>query len=83
MVAKSSVTEMITRVIEILQWIDVQMKFNKNLQALFVEFEKKLCGSPGPEQLEQQRIAMEKNHTLLGKLDQYENNRINFYYYFS
>jgi hypothetical protein len=42
MIAKSSVTEMITRVIEILEWITHQMKLNMKLQETLTNFGKVL-----------------------------------------
>jgi hypothetical protein len=42
MIAKSSVTEMITRVIEILEWINHQMKLNLKLQETLTNFGKVL-----------------------------------------
>jgi hypothetical protein len=46
MIAKSSVTEMITRVIEILEWITHQMKLNLKLQETLTDFGKVLSLKP-------------------------------------
>lgn len=61
MIAKSSVTEMITRVIEILEWITHQMKLNTKLQETLTDFGKKHGN------LEESTVAMEKDHIMLAQ----------------